>query len=225
MVLGMAGIFGGNDVTQPASAPATTAAHASGTGSAFRRPVQTTAASTFSPLLDEALKTASKAPAALTTSRTARALITSNLIQNRGAGGTITSDSDANPSLTLVNGLPPITPGGGATGTTTTPTTTTPTTTPATGSGSSPVATAPTVNPTVAALEAALTASGVDVSQLQFNEHQDLCTYPGGSYINDLITVQDASGQTADYMTNLVALNPQVTVTEIQEMMAGIHFG
>jgi hypothetical protein len=57
---------------------------------------------------------------------------------------------------------------------------------------------------------------------LQFNEHRDLVTYPGGSYINDIITVQDG-GKTANYMTNLVAESPQVTVTLIQEMMAGTN--
>ncbi len=72
----------------------------------------------------------------------------------------------------------------------------------------------------MAALKAALIANGMDISGMQFSEHRDLVTYPGGSYINDLISLQTGT-KSHEYMANLVALNPQVTVNEIQQLLAG----
>ena len=70
-------------------------------------------------------------------------------------------------------------------------------------------------------LKAALVQAGMDISGMQFTQHKDIVTYPGGSYVNDLISFQAANGQSHDYMTNLVSIAPQVTVTEIQHLMAG----
>ncbi len=70
-------------------------------------------------------------------------------------------------------------------------------------------------------LKAALVQAGVDVSGMHFDQHQDVVTYPGGSYVNDLISFQSASGRTHEYMSNLTEIAPQVTVVEIQQLMAG----
>lgn len=219
MVLGSAGIFGGNERATSSFAPVRAVRGAE---------TQSTGSSDFSPLLSEALN-GSKVPSRTPInagSRVARAVITPNLAPNRATIGRISSADDTNPSvaITLLPGLPPVSPSTGTTGagtSSTTPTTTTTTTGTSTGTGATAAPTG-TTDPTVALLEAALAASGVDTSQLQFNEHRDLETYPGGSYINDIITVQDG-GKTANYMTNLVAAAPQVTVTLIQEMMAGTN--
>ena len=42
-------------------------------------------------------------------------------------------------------------------------------------------------------------------------------TYPGGSFINDIVSMQSSTGRSHDYMASLVAIAPQVTVTEIQQ--------
>ena len=70
-------------------------------------------------------------------------------------------------------------------------------------------------------LKAALIQAGVDIGGMTFSRHQDVVTYPGGSYVNDLISFSASSGQTHEYMTNLVGIAPQVTVAEIQQLMAG----
>lgn len=180
MVLGFAGIFGGNARSAPVSAPQS---------GPVKHP-QTKAASTFAPALKEALLTVPKAS------------------QISGTSGKTSATADNNSSLTLVTGLPPLT-----TRTTTTPSSTAITTIPpAKSSDPSPV---------IDALKAALTQAGVDISGMQFDQHQDIVTYPGGSYVNDLITLQAPNGRSHDYMTNLVAIAPQVTVNEIQQLMAG----
>lgn len=108
-------------------------------------------------------------------------------------------------SLTLLNGLPPVITSPSPTGTAT------PATLIPADSGATVVDT----------LKAALTQAGVDISGMQFSRHQDIVTYPGGSYVNDMISFSANSGQTHEYMTNLVGIAPQVTVAEIQQLMAG----
>lgn len=70
-------------------------------------------------------------------------------------------------------------------------------------------------------LTTALAAAGVDISQIQLTEHVDTETYPGGSYTQDLITMTGPNGVTQTYGTNLMLMNPQITVTEIQHMLYG----
>lgn len=188
MVLGMAGIFGGNEKSVGVSAPA---------GSPAKQ-TEVNKASEFSPLLDDAL----------------RSRVTGS--QKRAVIAKYVAASDTNTSLNLVNGLPPIP-------TPTVPPTTTSTST--TGIKTTP--TAPTVPAASAGgssaldlLKAALVGAGVDISGMQFAEHQDLVTYPGGSYTNDLISLQ-AGSHSHEYTANLVAADPQVTVNEIEQLLAG----
>ena len=70
-------------------------------------------------------------------------------------------------------------------------------------------------------LKTALIQAGVDISGMEFSQHHDVVTYPGGSFVNDLISFQSASGRTHEYMANLTKIAPQVTVVEIQQLMAG----
>jgi hypothetical protein len=230
MVHGMAGIFGGNERSTAVSGMAT---H----GVKRMQPVEP---STFSPLLGEVLQKTGIGQGATGSGLSSTGLKKLQQIapstfspflgdslqklytpsKTDGASVKTASADGTNTSLTLVNGLPPVTvPTTAPTETTTTPTPPVTSTTPA--SGTTP---APVVNTAVAALEAALTQAGVDISQLQFNEHQDTVGFPGGNYINDEITVQYGN-QTAEYGTGLVAASPQTTVVEIQEMMAGIQIG
>lgn len=171
MVLGFAGIFGGN--ARPA-AEATPVSHS-----------QTKAASTFSPVLKAALEPARVSkPAALAS-------------QKHALSAKSSSQPVKNASLTLTPGLNVTTPGA-----------------PAAGTPDPPPPTA------IDALKAALVRAGVDTTNMQFQEHQDVVTYPGGSYVNDLISFQSGD-KTHEYMTNLVSIAPQVTVTEIQQLLAG----
>ena len=115
-------------------------------------------------------------------------------------------------SLTLVNGLPPVT----------TPTTTP--TIPTTKKSTMTTASDTTDDPppsVIDRLKAGLIAAGIDISGMQFTEHRDLETYPGGSYVNDMISLKTSTGQSHEYMTDLVAIAPQVTVTEIQQLLLG----
>ena len=196
MVSGVAGIFGGNVRTAPVKAAPARNSN-----------------STFAPALRQAV--AAKATVSqknVTVNAKTSALRDSFLPSLRILSATrptsvktlASVDTDASintPSstgLTLTNGLPTVTVPTGQTSAT-------------------PAAT-PSVIDT---LKAALVASGVDISQMQFNQHRDLVTYPTGSYINDIISFKASSGQTHEYMTDLVAAAPQVTVNEIQQLLAG----
>ena len=178
MVLGSAGIFGGNE-RSAAIAPAKIAP--------VRHPVPKTE-SPFAPALKQAIHSARAVSQKAAAS-----------VKIPPARDTVSS------SLNLVNGLPPVS---------------TPASNPAPAATTTPAAANP--GPTVIdTLKAALVQAGVDISSMQFTEHRDLVTYPGGSYINDIISLQAPNGRTHEYMTDLVALSPQVTVNEIQQLMAG----
>jgi len=167
MVLGSAGIFGGNEKT-PVVSTAT-------------KPLQTDkkTVSPFSPLMHDLINKAG-APS-----------------QNRAVKAKPMSQSDGNTAINLVTGLPPVT---------------TPITANTDTTDQQPSA--------IDLLKAALVQNGMDISGMQFNEHKDIVTYPGGAYVNDLISFQDGI-RTHEYMANLVAINPQVTVNEIQQLLAG----
>ncbi len=211
MVLGFAGIFGGN---------ARTAAVAATAKSSPAKQLQTKAATGFGPALKAAVQSEVKAatrvsPIAVATS------------QRRVISAKVTSLRDSytpSSALTLLTGLPPLTVP--ASTVPAVPTTTSTPVAAGTKSAATPTAAATDGvadgNATVLdALKAGLVQAGVDISGMQFTRHQDLVTYPGGSYVNDLISFSANSGQTHEYMTNLVGIAPKVTVAEIQQLMAG----
>jgi hypothetical protein len=74
----------------------------------------------------------------------------------------------------------------------------------------------------VKALKDALSAAGVNFDALGLAAHEDVVTYPGGSYINRYISVTTKSGHMEGLMTDLVAINPKVAVLDIQRMMGTI---
>jgi hypothetical protein len=188
MVLGMAGIFGGNE--KSVGVPATAGSPA--------KQREGNKSSEFSPLLDDALRSG----------------VTGS--QKRAVIAKYVAASDTNTSLNLVNGLPsiptPATPPITSTTTTTGIKSTTPTTSTPASVGTQPSA--------LDLLKEALVQAGVDISEMQFAEHQDLVTYPGGSYTNDLISLQVGS-HSHEYTANLVAADPKVTVNEIEQLLAG----
>ena len=183
MVLGFAGIFGGNDRAVPVSSIKPFSV----------KQLQAKAESTFAPAMKAALHTVPM----VSQKRAASAKILSS-------GATYSPAS----SMTLVHGLAP-------------PSFPTPSSNAPPATATSPTTRAADPPSVVDTLKAALVLAGVDISGMQFNQHQDIVTYPGGSYVNDLISFHASSGQTHEYMTNLVSIAPQVTVTEIQQLMAG----
>ena len=216
MVTGFAGIFGGNERTTPVS----------GIKATQVRQTQAKLTHNFAPALKAAVHTPTEVgqkTAIPAKSLTAGGIFSSGAslpaaksraVVSRAATSEEVSTS-ADSSITLVNGLPPVT----TPGTTASPVTTTTTPPPATPA----VTTDPSVSPTpvVDTLKAALVQAGLDISGMQFTEHSDLVTYPGGSYINDIISMKTSTGQSHDYMTNLVAIDPQVTVNEVVQLLAG----
>ncbi len=70
----------------------------------------------------------------------------------------------------------------------------------------------------VKSLKDALTAAGVSFDGLGLAAHQDVVTYPGGSYVNRYISV-NTNGHEEGLMTDLVAMNPNVAVVDIKNML------
>jgi hypothetical protein len=70
----------------------------------------------------------------------------------------------------------------------------------------------------VQSLKDALTAAGVNFQGLGLAAHQDVVTYPGGTYTNRYISVS-TNGHEEGLMTDLVAMNPNVAVLDIKHML------
>ncbi len=70
----------------------------------------------------------------------------------------------------------------------------------------------------VQSLKDALTAAGIDYSNLGLAAHQNIETYPGGAYLNRYISVNTHDHQEG-LMTDLVAINPNVAVVDIKRML------
>jgi hypothetical protein len=70
----------------------------------------------------------------------------------------------------------------------------------------------------VQSLKDALTAAGIGYDGLDLGAHEDIVTYPGGSYINRYISV-NTNGHVEGLMTDLVSINPKVAVLDIKRML------
>jgi hypothetical protein len=70
----------------------------------------------------------------------------------------------------------------------------------------------------VQSLKDALTAAGIGYDGLGLGAHEDIVTYPGGSYINRYISV-NTNGHVEGLMTDLVGINPKVAVLDIKRML------
>lgn len=205
MVLGSAGIFGGNARTVAISP----------TKAATAKQPQTKHTLAFAPTLKTAVQVT---PLATAKSSAGADILTNanNLTAKslaRPAVNHILATANASTSILLTTGLPavaiPSTPA------------VAPAAKKATTATVAPAATATDPPTVIDTLKAALLNAGMDITGMEFTEHRDLVTYPGGSYINDLISLKTSGGRTHDYMTDLVAIAPQVTVVEIQQLLAG----
>ena len=178
MVIGFAGIFGGNARPAPVS----------GARPAPGSVPHTKAASSFSPVLHEVIQPAPSPRQKHVIAGKSLPTADANLSPGKGlqlrAGVSMASPTSTQP-LQIIS-APPV-----------------------------------DTSTVIDTLRAALVQAGVDISGMQFNQHHDVVTYPGGSYVNDLISFQSASGRTHEYMANLTEIAPQVTVVEIQQLMAG----
>ncbi len=70
----------------------------------------------------------------------------------------------------------------------------------------------------VQSLKDALDAAGINYSNLDLAAHEDVVTYPGGSYVNRYISV-NTNGHVEGLMTDLVGINPNVAVLDIKHML------
>jgi hypothetical protein len=71
----------------------------------------------------------------------------------------------------------------------------------------------------VDALAAALVSLGIDPQSLKMVAHNDPVAFPGGGWINHLITVTTATGKEETFMADLVGKTPQVAAVEVQELI------
>jgi hypothetical protein len=102
----------------------------------------------------------------------------------------------------------------------TTPPTPTPTTPPAT---TTPPAPAPQTttdrHPAMAALRNALTAMGMPFAGIDMEYSEQVVGYPGGSYVNRLITVRGADGRTESFDADLTLKNPRIAAVDMANFM------
>jgi len=66
----------------------------------------------------------------------------------------------------------------------------------------------------------ALKAAGLDPAAFGITAHEDTVWYPGGTYMNRMLTVNLPNGRTENFDTNLTNLRPDVTVIEIQRLLS-----
>ena len=118
--------------------------------------------------------------------------------------GAVSSANATSTSVVLVPGLPPVNPPGNSV-TSGTPSSTTPST------PQSPMA----------VLSAALLANGIDPASLGLVQTSTPVYNPGGpGWINNLISMVSPTGQ-HNFTVELMMINPQVTVNEIKNILAG----
>ena len=191
MILGSAGIFGGNERARVVSLAKPIA---------VKQTQEKAAVSEFAPLLKVAAQSTSGA--ILKPTVAAKVLAGARNVAVKSSSPAVapavrTGVIRPATALNLVNGLPPL----------------------------SVATTAETTGTTKASvidtLKASLVQAGVDINGMQFTEHRDFVTYPTGSYINDMISLSTSGGRSHEYMTDLVAIAPQVTVNEIQQLLLG----
>jgi len=77
-------------------------------------------------------------------------------------------------------------------------------------------------NDPVEILKNALSAAGLDPNRFSLTESSEVVNYPGGSYVNHLITADFGGGLRESYGVELMLRNPQVTVVEIQRALSSL---
>ena len=72
----------------------------------------------------------------------------------------------------------------------------------------------------ISRLGEALKSAGLDPAAFGITAHEDTVWYPGGTYMNRMLTVSLPNGRTENFDTNLTNLRPDVTVIEIQRLLS-----
>lgn len=76
-------------------------------------------------------------------------------------------------------------------------------------------------HPAMAALRSALTAMGMPFAGVDMDYNEQVVGYPGGSYINRLITVRGADGRVENFDAELTLKNPQIAAVDLANFMRG----
>ncbi len=71
----------------------------------------------------------------------------------------------------------------------------------------------------IALVSADLVKRGIDPASFQFSYSEQTITYPGGSYVNRLISAK-VNGQTENYDAGLVLKSPQVAAVEMLRLFS-----
>lgn len=71
----------------------------------------------------------------------------------------------------------------------------------------------------VEVLRNALTSVGLDPDRFSLTESREVVGYPGGSYLNHVITAEFGNGLRESYGVELMLRNPQVTVVEMRRLL------
>jgi hypothetical protein len=82
--------------------------------------------------------------------------------------------------------------------------------------GQNPAASAMTV------LEAAMRRHGMNPGVYNLSYSEQVVAYPGGSYVNKLITADFGNGKSEQYMADLVLRNPDVAAVEMQRLTSSV---
>ena len=65
-------------------------------------------------------------------------------------------------------------------------------------------------------------SSGLNPGGFNLSYSEEVVGYPGGSYVNRLITVESSSGRKEQLMAELVFRNPQVAVMDIRRFAGAV---
>jgi hypothetical protein len=71
----------------------------------------------------------------------------------------------------------------------------------------------------MAALRNALTAMGMPFAGIDMEYSEQVVGYPGGSYVNRLITVRGADGRTESFDADLTLKNPRIAAVDMANFM------
>lgn len=77
----------------------------------------------------------------------------------------------------------------------------------------------------VAVLKNALRAAGMNPDGFNLTESREIVGYPGGSYVNHLITAEFGGGLRECYGVELMLRNPQLTVLEMRRALSSLTSG
>ncbi len=76
-------------------------------------------------------------------------------------------------------------------------------------------------HPAMAALRGALTSMGMPFAGIDMEYSEQTVGYPGGSYVNRLITVRGADGRTENFDAEMTLKNPQIAAVDMANFMRG----